>query len=68
MTSESRDTDQPNEYGFSGGATAPEPKADTRPIEEVDGENIAVPAGDLTGAISEAIEEATEGRHHRHEE
>ncbi|WP_433370749.1 hypothetical protein ACQPZX_46090 [Actinoplanes sp. CA-142083] len=64
MTSESRETDQPNEFGFSGGATAPEPKADHRPVEEVDGESIAVPAGDLTGAISEAIEEATEGRHH----
>ncbi|MFI5889424.1 hypothetical protein ACIA5D_04810 [Actinoplanes sp. NPDC051513] len=67
MTSE-RETNQPNEYGFSGGATAPEPEADARPIEEVDGESVAVPAGDLTGAISEAIEEATEGRHHRREE
>jgi hypothetical protein len=59
MTSE-RETDQPNEYGFSGGATAPEPKPDHRPIEEVDGESIAVPSGDLTGAITHAIEEVTE--------
>ena len=44
----------------AGGATAPEPRPDRRPIEEVDGESIAVPAGDLTGAVSHAIEEATE--------
>jgi hypothetical protein len=30
------------------------------PIEEVDGETIAVPAGDLTGSITEAIDELTE--------
>jgi hypothetical protein len=63
MTSESRETDQPNEFGFAGGDTAPEPEPDHRPIEDVDGESIAVPAGDLTGAITHAIEEATE-RHH----
>lgn len=51
---------EPNEYGFSGGATAPEPEI--KPIEKVDGESIAVPAGDITGAITHAIEEATE--HH----
>jgi hypothetical protein len=57
MTSE---TDQPNEFGFGGGATAPEPEPDPRPAEEVDGESIAVPAGDLTGAITHAIEDATD--------
>lgn len=59
---------EPNEHGFAGGATMPEPTADrdaelatdatTEPIrqtEAVDGEGIAVPAGDLTGAVSEAI-------------
>lgn len=50
---------QPNQYGFSGGATAPEPARETRPAEEVDGEAIAVPAGDITGAVSHAIEDAT---------
>ena len=59
MTSE-RETDQPNEFGFAGGATAPEPEPDHRTPEEVDGESIAVPAGDLTGAITHAIEEATD--------
>ena len=58
MTSEPRETDQPNEHGFAGGATAPEPEP--RSPEEVDGESIAVPAGDLTGAISRAVEEATD--------
>ena len=62
--SEPRETDQPNEYGFAGGATAPEPEPDRRTAEEVDGESIAVPGGDLTGAISQAIEEVTE----RHDE
>jgi hypothetical protein len=65
MTSE-RETDQPNEFGFSGGATAPEPQPDHRTAEEVDGENIAIPAGDLTGAITHALEEAIE--HHHHED
>jgi len=59
MTSE-RETDQPNEFGFAGGATAPEPEPDRRTAEEVDGESIAVPAGDLTGAITHAIEDATD--------
>ncbi|MCY1144929.1 hypothetical protein OWR29_43620 [Actinoplanes sp. Pm04-4] len=49
--------DEPNEFGFAGGATAPEPERGT---EEGYGESIAVPAGDLTGAITGAIEEATE--------
>ena len=67
MTDESRETDQPNEFGFSGGATAPEPEPDPRPTEEVDGESIAVPSGDLTGAITRAIDEVTD-RHHDEDE
>jgi hypothetical protein len=59
MTDES-ESDQPNEYGFGGGATAPEPEPTMEPIEEVDGETIAVAAGDLTGSITEAIDELTE--------
>ncbi|MCO8272460.1 hypothetical protein M1L60_17840 [Actinoplanes sp. TRM 88003] len=58
MTSaKEQEQDEPNEFGFAGGATAPEPVKE--PAEGY-GENIAVPAGDLTGAITEAIEEATE--------
>ena len=59
MTSE-RETDQPNEFGFAGGATAPQPEPDRRTADQVDGESIAVPDGDLTGAITHAIEEVTE--------
>ncbi|AGL21047.1 hypothetical protein [Actinoplanes sp. N902-109] len=61
MTSETEsEGNRPNEHGFSGGATAPEPRPDREPGEQVDGEAIAVPAGDITGAVSEAIEEATD--------
>ncbi|MEU4237817.1 hypothetical protein [Actinoplanes sp. NPDC026619] len=59
MTNETRESDQPNEFGFSGAATAPEPEPEHTPAREVDGESIAVPAGDLTGAVSHAIEDAT---------
>jgi hypothetical protein len=59
MTSEPREEDQPNEFGFAGGATAPEPEPDRRSSEEVDGERIAVPSGDLTGAVMHAVEEAS---------
>ncbi|GGQ41467.1 hypothetical protein [Couchioplanes azureus] len=58
MTVESEEH-RPNEYGFSGAATAPEPERAPEPAGKVDGESIAVPAGDITGAVSEAIEDAT---------
>jgi hypothetical protein len=54
------ESDQPNEYGFAGGATAPQPRTDDSP-RGVDGEGIAVPAGDITGAVSDAIEEMSHG-------
>ncbi|XVV12088.1 hypothetical protein ACQP2X_45955 [Actinoplanes sp. CA-131856] len=57
--------DEPNEFGFAGGATAPQPVKD---VPEGYGESIAVPAGDLTGSIVEAIEEVAEGRHHHNDE
>ena len=77
MTAES-DAERPNEYGFAGEATAPEPEAatedqprgETRPsdreagdrIAPVDGERIAVPSGDLTGAITNALDDSVERR------
>jgi hypothetical protein len=60
MTDEPTTTDEthePNEYGFAGDGTAPEPAPERR--DEVDGDDIAIPAGDLTGAVSDAIDEAT---------
>ena len=59
MTVES-ESDQPNEFGFAGGATAPQPQTD-EPTSAPDGEDIAVPAGDITGAVSDAIEDMSHG-------
>ena len=56
MTVES-ESNEPNEFAFSGGATAPQP---SREQDESDGENIAVPAGDLTGALSDGIDDMTQ--------
>jgi hypothetical protein len=58
MTVES-ENNEPNEFAFSGGATAPQPQRD-RAADDAEGENIAVPAGDITGAVTAAVEEATE--------
>ncbi len=54
-----RESNQPNEFGFSGDATAPQPER--KPADDVDGERVAVPADDLTGAISDGIDNATQG-------
>ncbi|KAB1915982.1 hypothetical protein [Micromonospora sp. AMSO31t] len=53
--------DEPNEYGFAGGATAPEPPAGGRPDEQDRIEEIAVPGDDLTEPVADALEEETEG-------
>ena len=47
MTVES-ESNEPNEFGFAGGATAPQPEPDREPTEHVDAERIAVPSDDLT--------------------
>ncbi|WP_127498181.1 hypothetical protein [Actinoplanes solisilvae] len=60
--SREQEQDEPNQFGFAGGATAPEPIKE--PAEGY-GESIAVPAGDLTEAITEAIDEVTERREHK---
>jgi len=63
MTSEPQDEtartehDEPNDAGFAGAATTPTPEPGA---EEGYGESIAVPSGDLTGALMEAIEHARE--------
>jgi hypothetical protein len=58
MTVESEEP-QPNEFGFGGAATAPQPEPTRESAEEVEGESIAVPAGDITGAVSDAIEDVS---------
>jgi len=57
-STQTQEHDEPNEFGFSGDATAPEPEPATG---ESFGESVAVPAGDLTGAVTAAIENATAG-------
>jgi len=59
MTVES-ESHRPNEFGYAGGATTPEPEPARDPAEEADAERVAVPSDDLTGAISEAVEGATQ--------
>jgi hypothetical protein len=79
------DRNEPNEFGFAGGASGPEPEPahrspasdgdhdsapDDRPSDvdqgqvppadrpsELDEGQVAVPAGDLTGAVSDAFTE-----------
>ena len=48
---------QPNEYGYAGGASTPEPTAHPDPSDH-GAEDVAVPAGDLTGAVSDALDNA----------
>jgi hypothetical protein len=52
--------DEPNEYGFSGGATAPEPQPGAKPDEQDLAEEVAVPGDDLTAPATEALAEETE--------
>jgi hypothetical protein len=56
MTTDSQRNDAPNDEGFAGDPTTPQPERDPRPAGEADAEQIAVPAGDLTHPISEALE------------
>jgi hypothetical protein len=46
---------EPNEEGFAGEPTTPGPSG----TDESWGADIAIPAGDITGAVTEAIEGAT---------
>jgi hypothetical protein len=54
--------DEPNEYGFAGGATAPEPQKGGKPDEQDLAEAVAVPGDDLTEPAAEALTEETEER------
>jgi hypothetical protein len=55
------ESNQPNEFGYAGDGTAPQPEPDHKPAEQVDAERIAVPSDDLTGGISDGIDAATQG-------
>jgi hypothetical protein len=53
--------DEPNEWGFAGEATAPEPAHDTPEEREAEAaEEIAVPGSDLSTDLSEALAEITD--------
>jgi hypothetical protein len=52
---EPEEPNEPNEFGFAGAATGPEPNL-SEDEEQSEGDEIAVPAGDITGAIVSAIE------------
>jgi hypothetical protein len=52
------ETNEPNEFGFAGEGTAPEPTP-ADPSSELDEGTAAVPAGDLTGAISDGLDDMT---------
>jgi hypothetical protein len=62
MTSEPQqeapEHDEPNDAGFAGEPTTPTPQRGDD--EESYGETIAVPAGDITGALMEAIDDGGE--------
>ncbi|MCW3815133.1 hypothetical protein ONA91_11775 [Micromonospora sp. DR5-3] len=60
--------DEPNEYGFAGDPTAPEPPPGARPDEQDLAEAVAVPADDLMEPYAEAVEEETEEREEPEEE
>ncbi len=51
---------EPNEAGYAGAAATPEPDPTPESPEKVDGEAIAVPAGDLTGPLTDAMEPGRE--------
>ena len=53
---------QPNEYGFAGEGTAPQPAQahpDPSSTTDEDGERTAVPADDLTGAVGDGLDDLT---------
>ncbi|MEH1015749.1 hypothetical protein V6U90_21875 [Micromonospora sp. CPCC 206060] len=51
--------DEPNEYGFAGDATAPEPPDRAIPDELDRAEAVAVPGDDLTEDLSDALVDET---------
>ncbi|MFC0006426.1 hypothetical protein [Micromonospora siamensis] len=57
--------DEPNEYGFAGGATAPEPPAGGRPDEQDRAEAVAVPGDDFTEPLTDALSDTDEEQEQR---
>ncbi|GAB1643147.1 hypothetical protein [Krasilnikovia sp. MM14-A1259] len=59
---------EPNEFGFSGAGTGPSPEHLKHLIEDAPGGDVAVPAGDITGAVTHALEELVTPHDHEPEE
>jgi hypothetical protein len=55
---------KPNREGFAGEGTGPEPTTSLTEDEIEEAERIAIPSGDITGALTGAIEEVTEPHEH----
>ncbi|WBB68972.1 hypothetical protein [Micromonospora sp. WMMD812] len=55
--------DEPNEYGFAGDPTAPEPPPKGQVDEQDRVEEVAVPGDDITESVSEALYEETDDEH-----
>ncbi|GHJ53545.1 hypothetical protein [Micromonospora chersina] len=53
--------DEPNEFGFAGEGTAPEPPPGGRSDEQDRAEEVAVPGDDLLDPYADAVEEETDG-------
>jgi hypothetical protein len=51
---------EPNEAGYAGAASTPEPARTQESREDVEAEAAAVPAGDLTEPLTEAMEPGEE--------
>ncbi|MFC3502273.1 hypothetical protein ACIBTV_21980 [Micromonospora sp. NPDC049366] len=58
-----RKHDEPNEYGFAGDPTLPEPPPKGQADEQDRAEEVAVPGDDITESVSEAIYEETDDGH-----
>ena len=54
-----QERNEPNEYGFSGDPSLPEPHPGSQ-IADGEAERIAVPSDDLTGAVTGAIDDLTD--------
>ncbi|MGW4462764.1 hypothetical protein [Micromonospora sp. NPDC004704] len=57
--------DEPNEYGFAGDPTVPEPERTNRPDELDEAEEVAVPGDDFTEGLSESLDNEESHDPHR---
>ena len=56
MSDTGEEVNEPNTHGFGGEGSGPEPVHVTDDLADIKAEEIAVPSGDLTEGLSEALE------------